>query len=80
MESFKERAGIMVERGGCSFVKKTLNIQKIGAKLAVIADNIDEDEGSVIMVDYKNDGDLVHIPTYLIGHQVGLDFTGFTFP
>ena len=38
----KERAAIMVQRGGCSFVKKSLNIQKIGGKVAIIADNVEE--------------------------------------
>ena len=32
------------------------------------------------MVDNKNEGDLVHIPTYLISHQTGLIFANFTHP
>ena len=51
---FKERAAIMVQRGGCSFVKKSFNIQKIGGKVAIIADNIDENEENVIMIDINN--------------------------
>jgi hypothetical protein len=46
-----------VRRGGCSFVKKSLTVQKLGAKLALIADNVDEDEEKVIMIDLHNQGD-----------------------
>ena len=38
-EFFREKAGIIVRRGGCSFVTKSINIQKLGAKLAVIVDS-----------------------------------------
>ena len=51
---FNERAAIMVKRGGCPFVQKSLNIQKIGGKLAILADNLEEDEEGIIMVDYKS--------------------------
>jgi len=47
----RERAAIMVRRGACSFVKKSLNIQRIGGKVAVISDNIDEVEENLIMID-----------------------------
>lgn len=50
----KERAAIMVKRGGCSFVRKSLNIQKVGGKVAVISDNIEENEDDVIMIDINN--------------------------
>jgi hypothetical protein len=47
-------------------VKKSLNIQKIGGKVAIIADNVEENEDDVIMIDMNNQGDLVYIPTYMI--------------
>jgi hypothetical protein len=30
---------VMVERGNCTFVTKVRNIEKLGVKLAIIADN-----------------------------------------
>ena len=44
----------MVKRGGCTFVQKTINVQKIGAKIALVVDIIDEDEDNVIMIDSNN--------------------------
>lgn len=44
----------MVKRGGCTFVQKSINIQKIGAKMALVVDIIDEDEDNVIMIDSNN--------------------------
>ena len=61
----------MVRRGRCSFVQKSLHIQKIGAKIAIIVDNIEEDEDNVIMVDINRQGDLIYIPTYMIDHKEG---------
>ena len=59
----------MVKRGGCTFVQKSINIQKIGAKVAIVVDIIDEDEDNVIMIDSNNEGDMVFIPTYMINHK-----------
>lgn len=56
-EVYSERSAIMVARGNCSFVKKSLNVQRAGAKLALIADNVDEDEDTIIMIDQHNQGD-----------------------
>ncbi len=61
----------MVKRGGCSFVKKSLHIQKVGGKVAVISDNIEENEEDVIMIDVNNQGDRVYIPTYMINKGEG---------
>jgi len=70
-ELFKERAAIMVRRGGCSFVQKSINIQKVGAKVAIIIDIVDEDEDNIIMIDSNNEGEMVFIPTYMINHKEG---------
>lgn len=72
IEMFKERAAIMVKRGGCSFVKKSLNVQKVGAKIAIVVDSVDEDEEDVIMIDNNNQGEMVFIPTYMVNHKQGM--------
>ena len=61
----------MVRRGGCSFVQKSINIQKVGAKVAIIIDMVDEDEDNIIMIDSNNEGEMVFIPTYMINHKEG---------
>ena len=65
-EFFKDRVAIIVFRGACSFVQKSLNIQKIGGKIAVIIDNVDENENDIVIIDMFNQGDLIYIPTYMI--------------
>lgn len=68
---------VLSTRGDCSFTKKSLNSQKQGAKLAIIADNqIYEDPGSIVMVD-DGKGPQVKIPTILINHEVGEMITDF---
>jgi hypothetical protein len=56
-EIFQERGSIMLRRGNCSFVKKSMVAQRIGARMTIIADNLDEDEDNIIMVDLHNQGD-----------------------
>lgn len=61
----------MSTRGDCTFTTKSLNSQRQGAKLAIIADNKQfEDPGSIVMVD-DGKGPQVKIPTILINHEVG---------
>ena len=53
-------------RGDCTFTQKSLNSQKQGAKLALIADNVDtENPGRIILAD-DGRGPQVHIPTIFI--------------
>ena len=59
---------VLSARGDCTFTTKSLNSQKQGAKLAIIADSQQyEDPGSIIMVD-DGKGPQVRIPTILISH------------
>lgn len=68
---------VLSTRGDCTFTKKSLNSQKQGAKLAIIADNQNfEDPGSIVMVD-DGKGPQVKIPTILISHEVGEIITDF---
>ena len=56
---------VMVERGGCTFVTKVRNIEKLGIKLAIIADNQTEDTENLIMAD-DGTGHSINIPSFII--------------
>lgn len=59
---------ILVQRGGCTFVKKVRNIEKLGVKLAIIADNKDEHSEELIMSD-DGSGHSISIPSFIIRKQ-----------
>ena len=61
---------VVMERGGCHFVTKTHYAQLIGAKLALIIDNRDENEDYVIMVD-DGFGHDISIPTIMVSKDDG---------
>lgn len=56
---------VIVQRGGCTFVKKVRNIEKLGVKLAIIADNRDEHSEELIMSD-DGTGYSISIPSFII--------------
>lgn len=60
---------IMVDRGNCHFVTKVENLQKIGARAAIVADNLDE----FVSVVMANDGQgwTVNIPSFFVTKRVG---------
>lgn len=63
---------VVMERGGCHFVTKTNYAQLIGAKLALIIDNKNEDEDYVIMIDDGDGlGQDISIPTIMISKNDG---------
>lgn len=45
-----ENSFLLVSRGDCEFVTKTLNAQKLGAQMAIIMDD-KKHEGSIVMAD-----------------------------
>lgn len=62
---------VLVERGGCSFVKKVRNIEHAGGSLAIIIDNKKgEIVEQVIMVD-DGTGSGIKIPSMLISQGDG---------
>lgn len=61
---------VVMERGDCHFVTKTHYAQLIGAKLALIIDNRDENEDYVIMID-DGFGHDISIPTIMISKEDG---------
>ena len=63
---------ILVDRGGCQFVLKALNIQKFGASYAIVADDKEgEDPNHLLMAD-NGKGMSVKIPTFLISKKDGI--------
>ena len=54
-----------MDRGGCSFVQKVRNLERYGVKLAVIADNQEEDSENLIMTD-DGSGHSINIPSFII--------------
>jgi hypothetical protein len=57
---------IMVERGSCDFVTKVANIEKLGAKFAVVVDNIAYENIDLIVMADDGRGKDLHIPAFLI--------------
>jgi hypothetical protein len=55
----------MVDRGNCTFVTKVRNIEKVGAKMAIICDNMPENSENVIMAD-DGSGSAINIPSFII--------------
>ena len=71
-----ENSFMLIPRGDCPFVEKTLHAQEVGAAMAIIMDNEDHERG-VIMKDngygtlYLMQGYKVNIPAIFINHQIG---------
>ena len=61
---------LLIRRGGCNFVKKVENAEKIGAKIAIIMDNVPENTGYLTMKD-DGTGYRVKIPSILISIDDG---------
>ena len=62
---------IIVDRGNCTFVTKTSNVEKIGGRFALIVDNVlNENPESIVMID-DGRGSNLRIPAYLISHRSG---------
>jgi hypothetical protein len=55
----------MIDRGNCTFVTKVRNIEKVGAKMALICDNKPESSENVIMAD-DGSGSAINIPSFII--------------
>ena len=62
---------ILLDRGECSFVKKVINAEKIGAQAVLVINSNFEDVSELIMADDGN-GKYVTIPAELINKSDGL--------
>jgi hypothetical protein len=61
---------IMVDRGNCSFVKKTKNVQRAGGQAAIIVNNFEGPVDDIIMGD-DGTGREIFIPSILISKEDG---------
>lgn len=59
---------ILVDRGQCTFVKKVRNIENFGVKMAIIADDREEEVAQLIMADDGN-GHSISIPSFIINKE-----------
>lgn len=60
----------MVDRGDCSFVTKTRNVQQAGGRVAIIVNNNDDDISTIHMIDDGTGSD-IFIPALLISKKDG---------
>lgn len=60
----------MVDRGDCTYVQQTRNIQKLGGALALIVDTLNEDISEVILSD-DGSGAGLEIPAIMINKEQG---------
>ncbi len=61
---------VVIERGDCHFVTKSHYAQLMGAKMALIIDDRDENENYVLMVD-DGFGHEINIPTIMVSKSDG---------
>ena len=61
---------VIIDRGHCTFVTKVRNVEKLGVKLAIIADDNVENTESLIMAD-DGTGHSVNIPSFIINKKSG---------
>ena len=64
---------VLVDRGQCTFVTKVRNLEKLGVKLAIIADNEEELSENLIMAD-DGTGQSINIPSFIIRKKDGEKF------
>ncbi len=61
---------IMIDRGNCTFVTKTRNVQNLGGSLALIINYNDENIDNILMMDDGTSSD-IYIPTIIISKSDG---------
>jgi hypothetical protein len=61
---------MIADRGSCSFVTKVRNMQNLGAAVAIVVDNSDEDINEIVMSD-DGTGAGIRIPSMLISKSDG---------
>lgn len=62
---------VLVERGKCSFVRKSRNIQALGGSLALIMDNQENSNPEEIIMSDDGSGSSITIPTIIISKEDG---------
>lgn len=61
---------VMIDRGNCTFVTKTRNVQNLGGSLALIVNNNDDNVDNILMMDDGTGSD-IYIPTIIISKKDG---------
>jgi hypothetical protein len=61
---------VMVDRGNCTFVTKTRNVQNLGGHMAIIVNNNDESINDILMIDDGTASD-IQIQAVLISQSDG---------
>ena len=61
---------VLVDRGHCTFVTKTRNAMHVGANLAIVIDNKNEDVHKIVMSD-DGTGAGLDMPSMMIGNRHG---------
>jgi hypothetical protein len=61
----------IVRRGECSFVSKVRNVEHGGAKLAIIVDEVDNENPQMIIMVDDGTGNGIQIPSIMIGKTEG---------
>ena len=70
---------IMVDRGGgCTFVTKVRNVEKAGANVALIGDNVVENSEVFIMTD-DGSGHQINIPSFFIREETSYNIISYYF-
>ena len=64
---------IMIDRGDCTFVTKVRNVEKAGANVALIGDNVVENSEVFIMTD-DGSGHQINIPSFFIRYEISEAF------
>lgn len=82
-ENFETKADrfpiIMVDRGNCTFVTKSRNVQNLGGSMALIINNREEENiDNVLMMDDGSGSD-IYIPTIIISKKDGDKLKQFMF-
>ena len=62
---------VLVDRGNCSFIRKTRNIEEIGGALALVVNNKENQNPEEITMIDDGTGTTVAIPTILISKEDG---------
>ena len=67
---------MIADRGSCSFVTKVRNMQELGAAVAIVVDNTDENIQDIVMSD-DGTGAGIRIPSVLISKKDGMKLIDF---
>ena len=77
MRDLRNQPAIMVESGGCSYVQKTRNIEKVGGFLAIIIDRDHNKSESDKILGDDGSGSGLRIPAILIDSSDGDELTNY---